>query len=107
MADNEPAEVAPPPTKERSCHGTDTTHSTSCTPRTCGDAEVLIAQLDAEFTLAAATPDPGLRSVLPSAAFIEWAPLVPVTAAGQPPEPAPPDLPSGRTLLVKYQTFLI
>lgn len=90
-----------------SCHGADSAHASACVTHDCSNSEVLLAQLDADFTFEVEKVDLGLSAVLPSQAFTNW-PLRPVVVATMPIRgPSPPDLPSGRTLLVAHQTFLI
>lgn len=89
----------------KGCHGTSA--ASDCVSHDCGNAEVLIAQLDVDFTFDAATADLGLALVLPPVAFTAWPPRPLVIATALIRGPSPPDLPSGRTLLVAHQTFLI
>lgn len=91
----------------KSCHGTDTAHASACLTHDCGNAEVLLAQLDADFTFDDAKVDLGLAAVLPPAAFAAWPPRPLVVATTPLRGPPPPDLPAGRTLLVAHQAFLI
>ncbi len=75
----------------------------------CDDAQVIVAQLDADFThqledWSLANTAPGTAPTLPF--WRGFAPLVSpqwLTETG--PDPPPP--PAGRRLLVAYQTFLI
>lgn len=92
---------------KKSCHDTRTTHDTGCMSHDCGKAEVILAQLDVDFTADMEEVDLDLSPVLPPVAFRPWAPR-PVMLEDAPIRgPSPPPLPAGRDLLVAHQTFLI
>ena len=93
--------------EEGCCHEPEVSHESSCVSHDCGNAEVILAQLDVDFTVDMEEVDLGLSAVLPPVAFRPWAPR-PVMLEDAPIRgPSPPPLPAGRDLLVAHQTFLI
>lgn len=91
------------------CHDETADHETTCSTHDCGSAEVLLAQLNVDFTadLDIDKISLGLEAILPAAAFQAW-PLKPVVEANAPIRgPTAPAPPSGRQLLLEKESFLI
>ena len=89
------------------CQKGETPAASACKSNDCGNAEMLIAQLDADFTVETSAFDLGVAAILPPATLVDWAmkPAPGATDLLRGP-PAPPPL-AGRQLLVAHQTFLI
>lgn len=89
------------------CQAPTPSHESSCVSNNCGDAEVLIAQLDADFTEETSSFAVNLVAVLPPTIAVNWFAKPEPTASALLRGPPPPPPLAGRQLLVAHQTFLI
>lgn len=79
----------------------------SCKSHDCGEAEVLIAQLDVDFTAETTAFELSLTAILPPTVTVVWV-TQPESVTTMPLRGPPPPPPlAGRQLLVAHQTFLI